>query len=111
MPGSSPTNKVSLVTQARKWGRIAHTIENRTDENSGEICLLLKVQVVRDLWGIGIIGPGFVIRVRHDSDADEGERLWRGPDRKWGEGVSWWSEDVRVRQDWSFKAQRKSIEP
>ena len=59
-----------------------HTVEDRTDENSGEICLLLKVQIVRDLWGVGIIGPRFVLRVRHGSDVDEGGRFWRGLDRK-----------------------------
>jgi len=75
-----------------------HTIENRTDENSGEICLLLKVQVVRDLWSVWIVGPGFVLRVRHDSDVDKGEWLWQGLDRMW-EGGSGWGEDLRARQE------------
>ena len=48
------------------------TIENRGNENSGEVGCSFKVQVVRDLWSIRIVGPGLFLRVRHDSDVCEG---------------------------------------
>ena len=52
------------------------TIENRTDEVSGEIGLLPKVQVEWNLWSVRIIGPGLF--VGHGSDADEGRISAKG---------------------------------
>jgi len=46
------------------------TIENCTDEDSGEIGLLPKVQFEWNLWSVRIIGPGLF--VGHGSDVDEG---------------------------------------
>ena len=51
------------------------TIENRANENCGEICLLLEVQRIRDAWSIRISRPRF-LGARHGSDVyDEGFRL------------------------------------
>jgi len=43
------------------------TVENRAEENSGEIDLLLKVLTVWDLGSIRVIGPRLELRVRHAS--------------------------------------------
>ena len=48
------------------------TIENRADEITGESDLLQRVQIVPDLWGVGIIGPGLELGVRHSSGVHEG---------------------------------------
>ena len=47
------------------------TIKDPTDENSGEISLLCKVQPVEDIWSVGIIGPGQRCRVVHGSNLNE----------------------------------------
>ena len=67
----------------RRRGYPERTIENRADENSGEIELLYKVQIVPDLWSIGIIGPGLELRIGH-RDEESGP----GWDRRPGEGDS-----------------------
>jgi hypothetical protein len=46
-------------------GGLAHTIENRAEENTSKTRLLRKVKRVRDLGSIRIIGPGVFQRVRH----------------------------------------------
>ena len=49
-----------------------HTVEYRPDENSGKICLLCEVNLVRDLRGVGVVGPRVfrgVRPVRHGSYA------------------------------------------
>ena len=57
------------------WG-LMRTVENRTDEKSGEICLLPKVQIVWDLWSIRVAGPRAFLRVGHDSGVySEGVRI------------------------------------
>jgi len=56
--------------------RNARTIENQTDEDSGKIGLLRVVQIVWDLWNIGVIGLLFPLkRAGHDSDMYEGGRI------------------------------------
>ena len=52
------------------WRCFQLTVENRTDEDSGEIGLLPKVQIEWDLRSVRVIGPGLF--VGHGSDVDEG---------------------------------------
>ena len=59
---------MSVDNWACRWGCFAYTIEHRANEKSGEIGLLVKVQLVFDIWGIGIIGPRILLRARHDLD-------------------------------------------
>ena len=59
---------MSVDNRACRWGCFAYTIEHRANEKSGEIGLLVKVQLVFDIWGIGIIGPRILLRARHDLD-------------------------------------------
>ena len=73
IPRSNRTNTVRIDGRMHRLGYLPRTIENRPDENSGEVSLLPKVQIVWDLWGVGIIGPGLF--VGHGSDVDEGERF------------------------------------
>ena len=47
------------------WRCLARTVEKRSDENPGEICPFLQVQIVWYLWGIRIIGPLLFLRVGH----------------------------------------------
>ena len=44
------------------------TTANCANEDSGEIVLLGNVQRVWDLWGVRIVRPGLLLRVRHRSD-------------------------------------------
>ena len=62
-------------------GCLVRTIKNRTDDNSSKIGLLRIVQVVWDLWGIRIIRPRLLLKVRHGSVVYEG-----GRDRGWERG-------------------------
>ena len=62
---------MSTDSRACRWGCIACTIEHRANERSSEIGLLLKVHLVFDIWGIGIIGPRLLLRARHDLDVHE----------------------------------------
>lgn len=59
-----------------EWARIdvdAYTIENRGDEDSGKVSLLVKVQIVCDVGSIRIIGPWLERRVSlHGSGVYEG---------------------------------------
>jgi len=54
------------------WGYVGRTVENRGDEKSGEIGLLRKVNFVRDLRSIKVVGPWLLLSVGHGSDAHEG---------------------------------------
>ena len=65
-------------------GHLEHTIENQADEISGKTGLLIKVQMVRDLGSIRIVGPWLVL-APHDSDVYEGV-LWRRAESKVGRG-------------------------
>jgi len=65
------TNEVSKNRTNRHIGR--QTVENRANKSLGENCLLPKVQIIRDLWGVWAIGPWFRRRVRHGSDVFEGK--------------------------------------
>jgi len=64
IPRINRRNGVSIGRRSR----LARTIEDRAEENSDEIDLLLKALIVWDLWSIGTIGPGFELRVRHGPD-------------------------------------------
>lgn len=82
-----------------------HTIENRADEISGEPDLLQKVQVVRDLWRIGIIGPGLKVRVSHGSSVCKGWEISTEGEIEGGEGGG--GSEIRLglvgRRDWGYK--------
>ena len=53
-------------------GCLGRTIEGRGDERSGEISLLVEVQMVWDLWSIRVVRPRLVLHVPHDPDVYEG---------------------------------------
>jgi len=60
-----PNEAVNTDSWTCRRGYPTRTVENRADENSGKIELLQKVQTVRDLWSVGIIGPGLKLKIRH----------------------------------------------
>ena len=72
------------------------TIKDRGDENAGEIGLLLDVQIVRDLWSIRIIRPGFSLEIKH-GPGEEGRIISTSTGLKWGEGVSRCRKDLGAR--------------
>ena len=45
-PRVNRTDEVSTDKQACRWGRLKRTVENRANEISGKIGLLVKVQTV-----------------------------------------------------------------
>ena len=61
------------------------TVEHRTDESSGKICFLERVQSVWDLWSIRIIRPRLLLRVGHGLDVYDGFR-WRAESKGWRGG-------------------------
>ena len=63
------------------------TIENRAEDNSSKIGLLLKILFVCDLRSVRIVGPGLELSARHDPDEGR-EGFGRAWDRRWGGGVS-----------------------
>ena len=71
-PRINQTHGVSTDMWTCKREPLACTIENRADERSSKIRLLLQVQKVRDLWSIGIIGPRLGLRIGHGSGVCEG---------------------------------------
>ena len=78
IPRIARTNGVSAGIRTCTWVSLGRTVENRADEKSGEIGLLLKVQRVRELWSIRTIGPIW-LRVGHNSDVyEEGFRRRAG---------------------------------
>ena len=74
IPRINGKNEVSTGGRACEES-LAHTIEHRADEGSGVIGLLLEVQRVWYLWGVGVVGPRLVPGVRHGSGGyEEGYR-------------------------------------
>ena len=68
----------------RQWC-LACTIQNKADDSSGEPGLLHQVQVVLNLWSVGIVGPRLELGVGHSSDVYEGG-FGGGEDRGVGGG-------------------------
>lgn len=60
---------------------VRRTIEHCSDDRACKTALLLHVYEERNLWCVGVIGPGLVRRVGHGSDACH----WGGVPRR-GEG-------------------------
>lgn len=68
IPVINQTSVVSMGGRTCRRGRLSRTVENRGDEHSGKVGLLLKVQNIWDLWSIGVVGPRLLLRVRHSPD-------------------------------------------
>ena len=68
-------DRMDVVSTNRQVGRLARTIENRAEDNSGKVSLFLKVYVAWDLWSIRTIGPWLTLGIRHGSDAYKGGRF------------------------------------
>ena len=64
IPRTSQTDKITMDKRTCRWGCLGHTIEHRADENSSKVGLLPKVQLVWDIWSVGVLGPRLLLRVR-----------------------------------------------
>jgi len=81
-------NTTTRIPRTNQIDRVSTDRKHRGDENSGEIGLFLDVQIVWDLWSIGIIGPGLFLEVKHDPGVDERGMVPTSAGSKSEEGVS-----------------------
>lgn len=76
-------NEVRTGRRTSGQGDLARTIEDRANKNSGKSSLLPEVQIVRDLWSIGILGE----RLGHGLNVYSGGRILAEGGAEGKEGV------------------------
>ena len=76
MPRISQTDEVSTQIGGRA-SRRSRTIEDRGNEDSREIGLLLEVHIIRDLGSVGVCRKRWRLKASHGPDVDGGEGFLR----------------------------------
>ena len=90
IPRISQTDEVSTQIGGRA-SRRSRTIEDRGNEDSREIGLLLEVHIIRDLGSVGVCRKRWRLKASHGPDVDGGEGFLRraasGAGGKGGRGL------------------------